>query len=769
MKVLERDVETIIEGTLANLGWNDDVSSTNRTVYKQQAKTINQNKKLKNKAPDYVLYEQGTDTPLVVIEVKRPGKNLNQALKQGENYAEKIGSQIVIATDGVFYKTRFMDNKKPLFINGEEVEELLSPAKAKQFILNKSNKVTTISEKTITSRSELIEIFEESNNLLRNEGIEAGLPRFSEFVNVLFLKLISELADFNEYPHSEIPLEYRWNYFKDYNGKILLDYVNNTVMEYYKKKYGEDSLFESLTISNPRTLKNIINKLDSLVLIDINADIKGDAFEHFLKSYTSGENDLGQYFTPRHIVKLMVKIMNPKIGESVFDPFCGTGGILIECFKHIKKSISSSKEFTELLHKKTIFGSEISRTARIAKMNMILMGDGHSNIKREDSLENIKKDLYDIVITNQPFAQESDFGSLYPVPSKLVNSIGIQHSVLALKDGGRGALIVQEGVLFDKKYKNTRKWLFKNVKIEYVISLQNGVFLPYTNAKTNIIIFSNKGTSTSELDNVFFINIENDGFTLDNHREKIKGRNDIDNFVELSSDLELLTEKELKGNKIIKKSFKEIKNNQYKLIGRQYQNKIDIESQYNLVSLESLCTNIIRGPFGSAVKKSLYVDEGIKVYEQSNVINNDFYSGDYYVKEEYFNEKLKRFEIKTDDILMTCAGTLGRMAIVPAGIERGIINSVLTLFRVKKEVVLPQYFLILMKSTFMQKELLNAVGTGIKNMRPISEVKELLVPLPTIPEQKDIVNQYQEKEKERDNLANKLNELNNEIDNFDVL
>ncbi|MEB7954406.1 N-6 DNA methylase [Enterococcus faecalis] len=757
MNIKERDIETYVEKILHNLGWIDDYHSPKRNVYKQQAKTVEQNKNLKRTFPDYVLYQNDSDQPLIVLEIKRPGQNLNKAMEQGAKYAKALDAPIVIVTDGVFVKTQYLRNNQPLMLNEEEIEELITQERALEFVSIGSNKLNTRSKKIISSRSELISIFEEANNLLRNEGIQAGLPRFSEFINILFLKLISELADLGESPHENIPTKYRWDYFHEYKGELLLDYINDTVLSFYQQKYNEDSLFEKLTIKNPITLEKIISKLDTLELVDINADIKGDAFEHFLKSYATGENDLGQYFTPRHIIKFMVKMINPNFGEKIFDPFCGTGGILIESYKHVKKSVANNPEFIEKLHKDTVFGSELTNTARITKMNMILMGDGHSNIHREDSLKNPKNKLYDIVITNQPFAQETEYGELYPVPSKLGNSICLQHSINAVKSGGRGALIVQEGVLFDRKYKTVRKWMFKNCKIKFVVSLPNGVFLPYTNAKTSIIIFEEKGQQTKLSDDIFFVDINEDGFTLNNRREKKNVKSDLEKLLEIRSDIELADQEFLQRNRIVKASFSEVKTSDYQLIGKRYKNKRHIESKYELVELQSMCKQIIRGPFGSDVKKSLYVDKGIKVYTQGNVINNDFNLGDYYVTEEYFTEKLSKFEIHHKDILMTCAGTLGKIALVPNDIARGIVNSVLTIFRVDETKVIPEYFAILLKSEHIQKELLDAMGTGVKNMRPLSEIKKLLVPLPNKIEQERIIQEYKKIEHE---IASRLEELN---------
>lgn len=134
------------------------------------------------------------------------------------------------------------------------------------------------------------------------------------------------------------------------------------------------------------------------------------------------------------------------------------------------------------------------------------------------------------------------------------------------------------------------------------------------------------------------------------------------------------------------------------------------------------------------------VEEGYKLYEQGNVIKNNFSLGRYYLTTEKFNE-LKKFEVEEDDILMTCAGTLGKIAIVPKGIEIGIINSVLMRFRIKDPtVIIPEYLKCIFESNIFQNEIFdNSLGTGIKNMRPGKELKQLKIPIPSLDEQKEIV------------------------------
>ena len=219
---------------------------------------------------------------------------------------------------------------------------------------------------------------------------------------------------------------YCWDEYKNKNANELYEYINKIVLPRFDKEYNHSSdIFnKKLLINRPDNLKNIIDKISKIGnLLDTNSDIKGDAFEYFLKNSISVGNDLGEYFTPRHIVKLMVELVDLKFQEVIYDPCCGTGGFLIEAFKNIKNKCKLTTENMEILENKTVFGREISTTSKIAKMNMIIMGDGHNNIEQKDSLEFPVKEKYDVVLTNFAFSQKTDYSSYYDFDTTDANPI----------------------------------------------------------------------------------------------------------------------------------------------------------------------------------------------------------------------------------------------------------------------------------------------------------------------------------------------------------
>ncbi|HJD59051.1 MAG TPA: hypothetical protein LFV92_07990 [Rickettsia endosymbiont of Ceroptres masudai] len=187
----EKQTEWIINNNLVNRGWYID-NGTNKNVYFQNPKTKTEQLKLNKKKPDYILYRSGTEQAIAIIEAKKVGKDLNIALVQATEYASMLGIPIVFAVNGAYCETRFVKNNKPLILNGEEVKELLSEKEILAFTRANSNEAWTIPQEVKVSIEELIYVFKNLNNILRCEGIRAGIERFNEFANILFLKLLSE-------------------------------------------------------------------------------------------------------------------------------------------------------------------------------------------------------------------------------------------------------------------------------------------------------------------------------------------------------------------------------------------------------------------------------------------------------------------------------------------------------------------------------------------------------------------------------------------------
>lgn len=688
---LEMDTRVLIDHSLESLGWK--LSGGNQNVYFERTKTEAERKKLGGKRPDYVLYSD--EKPLIVIEAKKKGSRIDAALEQGIGYARAIDAPLVFATDGVFCKTFHTVANRPPILNGEEVDEFIREALAVQFLT--SYEVNTVSPKVQYDRRELIRIFDEANNMLRGDGHRAGIERFGEFANILFLKLISENEQIKK--DSNIKSDFdiascSWDSIKNIASSARIEYINNTVYPRLNKLYNTE-IFTQLNIHDDIILKEIMDKLDPLTLTDVDSDVKGDAFEYFLRASTATKNDLGEYFTPRHIVKTMVRLINPKIGEKIYDPFCGTGGFLIESFRHIERNMGKSvPELKRILREETIYGNEITNTARITKMNMILAGDGHSNIHKKDSLakptyvEKIKYDdegnivrdkegnieylgeysgLYDVVITNMPYSQKTKHGKLYDLPSANGDSICVQHCIKAVKctaDNGRMALVVPEGFLFRKDMAKTREYLLDRCQLQSIISLPQGVFLPYTGVKTDIIYATkvNQKIKTSEKKKDFwYFDVKSDGYTLDNHRRKLDTPSDLNKYEEYRKLDEEQTEDMLKvGFEIV--PLDEVRRNSFILVGSRYRENIvrNEKSVFAQYPLKEVC-QIIAGqsPKGEHYNKD---KNGLPFY-QGNI---NF--GEVYIKAPTLWTSEVTKEAFDKDILLSVRAPVGEANICNAHI-----------------------------------------------------------------------------------------------------
>jgi type I restriction enzyme M protein len=593
-KALESATRKKIDSILNNLGWKTDEESKDCNAFTEQPKTLEQKKKLRGKFPDYVLYESKTDNPIAIIEAKRKGQSLDKALSQAINlYAKPLNVPIVFVYDSTFVKTLDLRNDKELTIDGQILKELISEKRLLRFLKNGSN-IEEVTPEIKYTREELIKIFDWANNLLRKEGLR-NLDRFVEFANILFIKIVSEIEEDREENGLKRRLDKSicWESFADEtDAKKMLNYINNSVLkEGLAKEYNHtDDIFqEKLKIKNPDSVKQIVNRLSTLKLINTESEIKGDAFEYFLKSLASG-NDLGEYFTPRHIVKLMVDLLNPKFGETILDPFCGTGGFLIEAFREMKEGINEEdKKLMKRLKEISLFGVELTDTYKIAKMNMIITGDGHNNIVQSDTakreywdkiidneknkevineMKEIKENGFNVILSNIPYAQKTDYGKNYPIPSNNGDSIFIQNIILSLAENGRCGVIVPEGFLFRRELKSTRQYLLENCSLDAIISLPSGVFMPYTGVKTDILIFT-KGKPTKK---VWFFKVDNDGFGLNVGRKRINGKNDIDLL------LEIWNTKEVTNNSWFS-DIDEIKKNDWGLLLRKEMEKTEDKNE----------------------------------------------------------------------------------------------------------------------------------------------------------------------------------------------
>ena len=740
---LEADTRVLIDTNLKNLGWH--LSGKEQNVFFERAKTENEQKKLGGKRPDYVLYSKDSDKPLVVIEAKKKGERIDAALEQGIFYAKQLDAPLVYATDGVFCKSfHTLGNTVPK-LNGEDIDEFIREALALKFLA--SWEVNTVSPKVQYDRKELIKIFDEANNMLRGDGLRAGIERFGEFANILFLKLISE----NE--HNRIDYSCSWDAIKSIPPTTRIDYINSTVYQRLNNLYGTD-IFTPLTIRDNVILKEIMDKLDPLTLTDVDSDVKGDAFEYFLKESTSTKNDLGEYFTPRHIVKTMVRLVNPQIGERVYDPFCGTGGFLIETFRHIYNNMPRNAKTEKMLREDTIYGNEITNTARITKMNMILAGDGHSNIHMKDSLANPVDGEYDVVLANMPYSQKTKHGNLYDLPSTNGDSICVQHcmkAISSLSENGRMALVVPEGFLFRKELTKMREFMLENCQLQSIISLPQGVFLPYTGVKTNIIYatkVNQKLKSTEKRKDFWYFDVKSDGYTLDSHRRKLSTSNDLTKYEEyrkLDNDPQKDVRQELRGE-LLQVGFEsvsldKVRENSFVLVRSRYREQATNNSAYNFVELSHLC-DIISGYAFKSSDLSKSQSEGffpvVKIGNLSIQGTLDLSKIEYHA----FQQSLEKYMVEKDDVLIAMTGaTVGKVSI--SNFSNLLLNQRVANIKPNTELLNKKYLYYLLTSERFYSYCQESAGGVAQGNISANDIGNFQIPLPSLDVQQQIVDEVE--------------------------
>ena len=757
MFLAEPQTEWIINNNLVNKGWCIDSNSEFKNVYFQKPPYPDQQKKLKGKKPDYILYQTGTSRAIAIIEAKKSGINLEPALRQGTEYAKALDISLVFAMNGAYCETRFVPNNKELILNGDEVRELVREEEVLEFLNANSNEAWTIPQEIKASRDNLISQFRNLNDILRSEGLRAGIERFSEFANILFLKLLSE-DDKKSW----------WNSIKLQSNDDIIGYINSYVIEQIQNKYG-GNVFTPISIKNPQTLRHIINVIDPLVLSTIDTDIKGDAFEYFLEKTTSTENDLGEYFTPRNIVRTIISLVDPKFKETIYDPFCGTGGFLTEAFNYIKENnIIEDENDLERLKHKTLYGGEITTTARIAKMNMILHGDGHSGVKPIDSLAHPVNDKHDVVITNMPFSQiitrkttengktkiENKISPLYynGIAKNSGDSACVLHCLRALKKGGRMALVVPEGFLFRKEETNVRKFLLSKAKLQSVISLPQGTFLPYTGAKTDILYFTDAHKPNTQK-NYWFFDAQNIGVTLDSHKKKIKGENDLKKIE--SSDIRKIDKNPDLQDSMIEIGFeivdlKEVKNNNYNLVGNTYRSNVN-RSKYLIVPLSEIASVLIGN---SAPQDNKYFENGTHPFFRVSDLAKSHITNSLTETKTYINdlatEEMRLF--KKGTILFPKSGAaslLNHRGIL--GVDGYVVSHMSCIIANESKILTKYLFFILMKINAKDVVL----NPGYPSIRK-SDIEKIEIPLPSIPEQKRIIEFIEQEEKKIQLLTQKI-------------
>jgi type I restriction enzyme M protein len=422
-------------------------------------------------------------------------------------------------------------------------------------------------------------------------GISNPLTAIEQITYLLFMKRLDDLdlknisdAEFTGEPYNSrfsgtfiLPgsreevdkATLRWSHFRHMAAEEMLSHVQLKVFPFLKQLSGTASPFTrhmqnavfiipkpSLLVEAIKTIEEIFSEIEKDAWEGGQAfqDIQGDVYEMLLSEIASaGKN--GQFRTPRHIIKLITQLVDPKLGNQIADPACGTGGFLLGAYQYIVTSLGKGKvdltpdedgflrssvsglltqDVRDILNQ-SLYGYDIDVTmVRLGLMNLMMHGVDTPHIDYKDTLSKsfTEANQYQIIMANPPFTgsiDKSDINESLKLGTTKTELLFVENIFNLLKMGGTAGVIVPQGVLFGsgKAFVAARKILIDQCELKAVIAMPSGVFKPYAGVSTAILIFTKGG----ETENVWFYDMASDGYSLDDKRTKQEGYGDLQDIV----------------------------------------------------------------------------------------------------------------------------------------------------------------------------------------------------------------------------------------------
>jgi len=444
-------------------------------------------------------------------------------------------------------------------------------------------------------------------------GIANPLTVIEQFTFLLFLRRIDELQLAEEKKANLLGVEvkrtyydekhnkFRWHNFKNVDPETMFglftlpqeDADNLTTFEHMKQLGNEAGIFAqymkgaTFLIPTPKLLDQVVQMIDKIQMDD--RDTKGDLYEYLLSKIASAGRN-GQFRTPRHIIKMMVEMMEPTKEDTICDPACGTSGFLVAASEYVHEHQPDwfhDEEFRQHFNTDMFTGIEFDSTMlRIGSMNLQLHGIDHPQLIARDALSESNADIreqFSLVLANPPFKGSLDYDSvesslLKTVKTKKTELLFLGLMLRMMKIGGRCAVIIPDGVLFGSSnaHKQIRQTLVEKNKLEAVISMPSGVFKPYAGVSTAVLVFTK--TNNGGTDNVWFYDMQADGLSLDDKRSPVKD-NDIPDIIERFKKRQYETERTRTEQSFLV-PFDEIKENGWDLSINRYKEVVYEQIEY---------------------------------------------------------------------------------------------------------------------------------------------------------------------------------------------
>jgi len=785
-KVSETDVIfKLIAPILEELGYSENNKGE---IEHEKSIQIGRNKYV---YPDIVINIKGT--PVIVIDAKNPEENLDLYDRQIISYGLLLRTPYSVLCNGINLRVYETQTEKILWDKPiDKIPTFLSK-------VNLSKKITktveTISEERLEEAKKTLMVFEgikefstllyKCEDIIRDVDGLTGADAFDEISKLLFTKMYFEKMALETNKHlfslENIKQNGGSTYVKDYLFKKARD-SNKDIFE------GDESI--KLASSS---IENMVELLQRYELIRTDVDVKGRAFEIFLGKTFTG--DLGQFFTPRTIVRFAVLFADPEINSPlmsktpylVLDPACGSGGFLIEVFKAIENKIKNQpenkqKELFDRLTKEQLYGIDINpRLVRVAKMNMVLHGDGHGGIYKNSGLENvkqIKEEAFDLIVTNPPFGNKDkgeilknfELGKRNNIPFKeqLREVLYVERCIRLLKKGGELAILLPDGILNNEQLDYVRSYIKKETIIKAVVSLPDKVFKASgANSKTSLLFLKRKVKKEELQTPIFMAVAEEVGFERKTKKAKEIEANDLKNI--------LRTYKEYKSSKFFesmkdKKDTLEILNNKPScfLIGEDLINdRIDATYYFAKhvldLGVESCEVKDVARLSRNIVNPSLNPTKEIKYVQFSHI---EKYLGDitgYY--ELLGNEAPSRAKQMVNEGDVICARVKDseeNVALIPRELEGEIVSTGFVVVKPNPPMTSEALFALLRLRSTLNQVRWKSSGTI---MPSISDEEYITIKIPKLSgaEIERITKEIKEVNKQREIIKQKLKALSDNV------
>ena len=627
----------------------------------------------------------------------------------------------------------------------------------------------------IVSREELIKTLEKCHDTVWQGGKLNPSDAFDEVSKILFCKLqdekktaVSEFYKFQVGTHEE--------------SSDIAERIHGIYKE--GKEQDPNVFSENIKLEDDIIYKTV-EHLQSININKTDLDSKGVAFERFMGDFFKGK--MGQYFTPRNIVDFCVKMLFIKQNERVLDPACGSGGFLLHAMDLIRKEAESNyddeKEIYSYWHdfaSKNLFGIEINeQIARVCKMNMIIHDDGHTNIISADSLDNIekhtkinsqfKKGNFDIILTNPPFGakvliNEKKYLKDYQLglnngkerAAQSTEVLFIERCFEYLKEGGRMAIVLPDGILTNATLQYVRDFIMNNFKINAIVSIPQTAFSHYGAGVKCSLLFLTKSTKNKEDYDIFMAQAEYVGYDATGREIEQNDLNEIfnnyKNFIEkknfkLNDKCFLIKFNSIKSNKRIDAGFNK---NPYNLL-----------SKYSIVKLKDCILN--KGTYGANEPSIPYNEGDIRYIRISDIDENGNLKNDTIKTAKNIDEK---YILNDNDFLFARTGSVGRTFLYKKSMGKSIYAGYLIKYILDTSKIYPEYLSAYCQTSKYWQWVKQQERPAVQSNINAEEYSSLTIPLPPLDKQKEIANIMKDANLLKEKLEKEADKLLSSIDEY---